>query len=568
MSIKRRKKVSARKKALVVSLAVVGLILVCFTLSGFLLPSDTIAKGVWVVGTDLSGLTLEEAEAKLSESDDFKDLSVRADYNGQKIIILAEDINLTADIKKTAQKAFDIGKSKNIIKNSCDYWTLLFSDINLGYVPEADTEKLDKILYDFGVSVNGVFKDYEIEYLEDSVVISPRIPGQNPDTHEAREAILQSIEKGIYVDIPITLKKAETEAITEDELYKKLYAVPTDAEYVYEGSEILVKEHIVGVEVQKKDMKDAQAKLNQGQSAKIMAKITMPQVMADDLKSKLFNTTLASYSTSYSTGAVNRASNVALAASKINGTIIKPGEVFSYNETIGDTTIANGYKVAPVFENGKTSEGVGGGICQVSSTLYSAVLYADLKVVERRNHSLTVAYVPKGQDATVSYGAIDFKFENNTAYPIKISSNASGGTITVSLIGTKPDVEKTVHLKHTIVSTIQPTTNETLDPALPADTKKVVSTGKTGYVVDTVKTVIENGVEKSSSRITRSTYKMVPTEISVGPVADVPASTTQSPAPTEDIPVEPTPVVTPQPTQVVRPTPAPVVTPEPGEITE
>ena len=107
-----------------------------------------------------------------------------------------------------------------------------------------------------------------------------------------------------------------------------------------------------------------------------------------------------------------------------------PGDTFSYNETIGDTTIENGYKVASVYENGKTSTGVGGGICQVSSTLYSAVLYADLKVVERRNHSLTVGYVPKGQDATVSYGSIDFKFANNTDYPIKISSAANGGTVT------------------------------------------------------------------------------------------------------------------------------------------
>lgn len=567
MSLKRRKKAPKKKKALIAIICVISLLLVCFILSGFLFPSDTIAEGVWVGGTNLGGLTLLEAEAKLS-SDDFEGFSVRADYNGQKITILPEDIELTLDIKKTAKKAYDIGKSKNIIKNSCDYWRLLFSPIHLGYVPEADTEKLDKVLYDFGVSVNGVFKDYEIEYLEDGVVVSPRTPGQNPDTHEAREAILKSIEKGVYVDIPIELKKAETEEITEAELYKKLYAVPTDAEYAYEGDEILVKEHIVGVEVEKKDLKDAVLKLNQGQSVKIKAEVVMPQVTTEDLKSKLFNATLSSYSTTYSTGAVNRASNVALAARKVNGTIVKPGEVFSYNETIGDTTIANGYKVAPVFENGKTSEGVGGGICQVSSTLYSAVLYADLKVVERRNHSLTVAYLPKGQDATVSYGAIDFKFENNTPYPIKISAQTGGGTVTVSIIGTKPDVERKVYLKHTIVSTTQPTANETLDLTLPADTKKVVSAGKTGYVVDTVKTVIENGVEVSSKRITRSTYKMVPTEISVGPKADIPASAEPSPEPTEDITPQPTPEETPEPTQIVRPTPAPAVTSEPEETEE
>ena len=93
-----------------------------------------------------------------------------------------------------------------------------------------------------------------------------------------------------------------------------------------------------------------------------------------------------------------------------------PGDTFSYNGTIGNPSLANGSKVASVFENGKTAQGVGGGVCQVSSTLYSAVLYADLEVVERRSHSMTVSYVPKGQDATVVYGGQDFKFRNITIY--------------------------------------------------------------------------------------------------------------------------------------------------------
>ena len=298
--------------------------------------------------------------------------------------------------------------------------------------------------------------------------------------------------------------------------------------------------------------------MNSNQTAHVDAKVVMPSKTTEVLKSKLFNSTLASYSTTYSTGAVNRASNVALAASKINGTVLKPGDTFSYNETIGDTTLANGYKVAPVFENGKTSQGVGGGVCQVSSTLYSAVLYADLKVVERRNHSLTVAYVPKGQDATVSYGAIDFKFANDTEYPIKIAASTGGGTVTVSIIGTKHEPERTVKLSHSIVSTIQPVTNETNDASLPAGTRKVTVAGKTGYVVDTYKTVYENGKEISSGKITRSSYRMTPTEVTVGTKEEAPVYVVPSPAPTDSAPPTSAPIATEKPTEA---TPSPTEKP-------
>ena len=193
-----------------------------------------------------------------------------------------------------------------------------------------------------------------------------------------------------------------------------------------------------------------------------------------------------------------------------------PGDTFSYNGTIGNPSLANGYKVASVFENGKTTQGVGGGVCQVSSTLYCAVLYADLSVVERHNHSLTVGYVPNGQDATVAYGSLDFKFKNNTEYPIKINSVVNGRKLSISIIGAKYSPERKIEITNKTVSTIVPTETEIPDPSLPVGTRKISATGKKGYVVDTYKTVYENGVKKSTNKITRSTYKMVPTEVLVG----------------------------------------------------
>lgn len=530
-----------KKKIVIISCVVVFISFGCFSAAGALLPKDKIAGNVLAGSTDLGGMTLEEACEVLKENNFYAGKTIEITSNGYKTQFTAEDISLAPDAEETAKLAFEVGKSKNILKNSCDFFKLLFTEQDVGYVPSLDKDALNQLLYTFGATFNGEFTDYQISVEGDTATVMPRIAGQDKDTSQACDEIISYISDGIFADIPVTLKKASTENIIADELYEKIYSEPEDAEYIYEGNEISVKPQSIGVEVKKEDLEEAVKRLNSGEKVSVPVKTVMPSVTAETLKSKLFNSTLSSYSTTYSTKAANRSSNIVLAASKINGKVLKPGETFSYNETIGDTTIANGYKVAPVFENGKTSEGVGGGICQVSSTLYSAVLYADLKVVERRNHSLTVAYVPKGQDATVSYGSIDFKFSNNTDYPLKISAATGGGTVTVSLIGTKRENERTVNLKHNIISTTQPTNHETQDPNMPSGTKKVTSAGKTGYVVDTIKTVSENGVEVSSSRITRSTYKMVPTEVTVGTKETAPVYVVPSPAPYEEPNTEETP---------------------------
>ena len=556
MAIRREKskKLSKSQKTVIIILIAAAVLFGCFLSAGAFMPEDRIANNVVAGNTDLGGMTLSEAQDAIA-TDNFyegKIISITSHDTGTQFT--AEDIALAPDPVKTAQKAFEVGKSKNIFKNSCDFFRLLFTKEDISYVPSVDEGALDNLLYSFGATFNGEFTDFEITLDGDKATVTPRIAGQDTNTETARSEVLSSIENGVFTDIPVTLNKSDTSPITADELYERLYALPQDAEYQYDGNEISIKEEVVGIDVDKNILGEYADILNEGQFVTIPVKLTAHGVTAETLQAKLFIDTLASYSTSYSTSDKNRASNVALAASSLNGTIVMPGDTFSYNETIGDTTLENGYKVASVYENGKTSTGVGGGICQVSSTLYSAVLYADLKVVERRNHSLTVGYVPKGQDATVSYGAIDFKFSNNTDYPIKISSAANGGTLTVSIIGTKRDVERTVQLTHTVISTTQPTTNETPDPSLPLNTRKVTSAGKTGYVVDTVKTVYENGVQISSEKITRSTYKMVPTEVSVGTKEDTPVYAVPTPAPTP----EPTPAPTPeQPSPETAADPAP-----------
>ena len=155
---------------------------------------------------------------------------------------------------------------------------------------------------------------------------------------------------------------------------------------------------------------------------------------------------LATYSTKYNAGDSNRSYNIALACKKINGVVLGPGDIFSYNDTVGPRTASRGFRTANVYVGNKVEPGIGGGICQVSSTLFNTAVLSDLNIVYRTNHSLTVSYVPLGRDATVSDGSIDFKFENSTGEPIKIVASASGGTNTISIYGKKQNPNRTISM--------------------------------------------------------------------------------------------------------------------------
>ncbi len=164
---------------------------------------------------------------------------------------------------------------------------------------------------------------------------------------------------------------------------------------------------------------------------------------------KQFSKTLASYTTSFDASNTNRSTNVRLATKAINGKIIKPGKTFSFNGTVGERTAARGYKPAIIFVGGKQESGLGGGVCQVSSTLFNAVLMSNLKIEQRYCHSAPISYVPLGRDATVAYGSKDFKFSNNLKTPVKIvTSYNSSGSITMKIkanYGTKiPKVKLSV----------------------------------------------------------------------------------------------------------------------------
>lgn len=172
----------------------------------------------------------------------------------------------------------------------------------------------------------------------------------------------------------------------------------------------------------------------QTESIPIPIKESAPAITKTVLEN-LKMTEIGSYTTHFDPNQIGRSQNVRLAAKAIDGTLLKPEEIFSFNQVVGPRTSEAGYQMAIIIEGDKFVPGLGGGVCQVSSTLYNAVQQASLSIIERSHHSLAVTYVPQGQDATVAYSSIDFKFRNDSGSYLLIRSNISGNTLTFSLYG-------------------------------------------------------------------------------------------------------------------------------------
>jgi vancomycin resistance protein YoaR len=244
---------------------------------------------------------------------------------------------------------------------------------------------------------------------------------------------------------------------------------------------------------------------------------------------------LGSYSTSYATSTAARATNVSVAANRINGTIIYPGKTFSVVKTIKDRTVENGYQVAAEYSSGKVVDGVGGGVCQVSTTLYNAVINAELEVVERSPHSMVVSYVDVSRDAAIAGDYKDFKFKNNTDAPVYIAATADGSTLSFRIYGeeTRADNRK-ISFESEILETIQPgEAKEVEDATKPASYRVVTQSAHVGYKARLWKIVTVDGVETERVQLNSSVYAAEPEYITVGkqPEATATPSPSASPEP-------------------------------------
>lgn len=251
-----------------------------------------------------------------------------------------------------------------------------------------------------------------------------------------------------------------------------------------------------------------------------------PRVTISDLAG-VERQVIGRFTTYFDSGVTGRSHNIARAAAAIDGEILHPGDTFSFNETVGPTNAERGYEEALELVKGKFVTGVGGGACQVSSTLYNSVLLSGLQVVERYNHGRVLAYVAPGRDATVDYGGLDFRFRNNTAYPLQLRATVADGAITTWFVGRGP-------VDEIIVQTydhqeIKPEIGETVDESLPVGGRYVEEKGVTGLKVTVARVWTTGGVEVRREVVSQDTYPAYPEVVKVGPKLTTPPG--ESPAP-------------------------------------
>ncbi len=229
---------------------------------------------------------------------------------------------------------------------------------------------------------------------------------------------------------------------------------------------------------------------------------------------------------------LNRNSNIRNASQRLNGIILMPGDTVSFNDTVGERTVREGFKVAGIYLNGRHDTGIGGGICQVSTTLYNAALLGGVSVVKRRNHSMPVPYVPVGRDAAVNYGVIDLELRNDGPEPIALSSTYENGRITFRILG-KKDPSVTMEIVREGYSSWARGEKRVADSSLPPGTQKVIEKGSDGHAVTTYRVVYRDGVEIKREKLGVSRYTASPRIIAYGPAKTekpqpIPASESRS----------------------------------------
>lgn len=249
---------------------------------------------------------------------------------------------------------------------------------------------------------------------------------------------------------------------------------------------------------------------NNGSDTVIQAKFNDVQATAtQELLSKV-NTKISSFSTEYgSRSSAERANNIVVATKAINTTVLLPGDTFSFNTIVGKRTAESGYQQAPVIVGNKVETDFGGGICQVSSTLYNAILRANIKSTERVHHTLPSSYVPLGLDATIDFGSVDYKFKNTFLYPIYLESYTSNGSIVFNVYSDASLTSKKYELYNEVYETIQPSVKYIDDSTMAAGSKEEVQKAYVGYRVKIHMKTIQNGTVLSDEVLYNDYYRPV-----------------------------------------------------------
>lgn len=517
----------------VILLLLLTILILAFLISSFIFAlitskSDKIISGVSINGVDVSNLTKTEALQKLNLQLSRNTANeIKLNHNDYTTTLKLSDIEASFDFASSLDEAYNIGRCENnIFANNKKVISTFLKKNNIlpntSYNSDKLNDEITKINNELPDKV--VNSSYKIE--NNNLIVSNSSNGNRISTDSFTTNLKNCIVNNITsMDIPVEQFEADTVDI--ESIYNEIHKDPVNAYYSTNPYEIHKEEEGLDFGI---SLDEAKKLVSQNQDYfTIPLKVLKPQITVKSLGQEAFPDLLATYSTTYSTGNSNRCTNISLAARSVNGYVLMPGETFSYNSTVGQRTATRGYKEAGVYLNGEVTTGLGGGICQVSSTLYNAILLANLEIVERSNHTFKPTYVPAGQDATVSWGAPDFKFKNNRNYPIRITATAGNGSVSFNVYGLKTSDDYEVKIVSSEIGSIPFSTQYQETSSLPAGIQKITQAGSNGCKTQTYKILYKNGAEVSRTLINSDTYKPHNQVVSVGTGA-VASETTETPS--------------------------------------
>ena len=416
--------------------------------------SNKIISNIFIQNYDISNLTQEDAVKKMNNiitSQIPEEITLK--HNDYETSISTKELNIQFDTTTAVNDAYKIGRTGNLLQNDLTILETKLQRKQFSLKLSLDTDTLKKQLQDISGKLPDKVKESSY-YIEGSnLILTKGETGVVVDVDKTASEIIEQIQNLNVKNnsIEISTEEKSPSALDIDSIHSELYSEAKDAYFTQNPYAIFPSENGVDFAI---SIDEAKAMLQEDKEEyAIPLKVLYPSVTTNMLGSEAFPNLLSQYSTSYSTRDQKRTTNLRLAANKINGTVLMPGETFSYNKVVGERTIAAGYQEAPIYVSGKVVDGLGGGICQITTTLYNAVVYANLDIVERSNHQFVPSYAPASRDATVVYGSIDFKFKNNRNYPIKIVCSVQNGIANFQIYGLKTDNDYEVTISNRVTGT-------------------------------------------------------------------------------------------------------------------
>lgn len=547
-------------------------------------PDDhLILNNIMVMDTHLGGMTREEASAAIHQMTDstYAQQDMVLEVNGTEIRFAPGDTGAMVDVDALVETAYNYGRTGKradrdairaelevtpfeiqlmdyVTLNTDAIRTILESHADIfqsEYIPSSAEAEGDMPVLD------AADENFDPEAKCQTLVLTIGNPGRNISMDDAYNQILEAYARNeLLVVIDTTEENQDPEPLDLNAIFEEFCTEYVDAHMDTTTFEVIPE--VYGYTFDLELAKEKLETTGYGGVIEIPFTMTTPTVDAESLEALLFRDVLATYSTKHTNNA-NRNNNLKLACAAINGKILNPGEVFDYNTTLGKRTKEAGYKAAPAYNGGATVDELGGGICQVSSTLYYCTLLADLQIVTRTAHSYVSSYIPYGMDATVSWGGPEFRFSNNTNYPIRLEASVSGGYVHISIIGTD-EKDYYVEMEYDLVGMYKPeevVQTMTAAEAAAAGYKdgQVIQTAYTGYSVNTYKVKYSKETKQEISREKEAYSKYKSRDkitVSVVPEATQPPAETTPPttAPAETVPPTTAPVETTAPAATETPT--------------